>query len=238
MNFEAPQNLQESDHKSETSFEEQLRQSVGLVFENEGQIETYMRERYPGLFTGEQKEKLDITIKRELEGFVEALEIEPRVGTKEEYSHGLKEKFSSLSSHDERVAFLRGFTDFRRNQCAKWEVRGKMEAAEGGKKNVQFSTLDDLVVRGSLYRDIIDGHVMDSSVAVGLDFGKWYETVSGRKVIVGLKDDYERMINEGKGYLDNPLDKGRLVPKLREVGFVVEEGGGKKRFELKERQEG
>ncbi|MDP3975278.1 MAG: hypothetical protein Q8P88_03290 [Candidatus Jorgensenbacteria bacterium] len=217
------------------TFMEQLRGIVGLVFENKAQVEDYINNISPDILKETKEDSKEMAVREFLEDFAAAIDVDPRVGEREVCAREIRERFQVMSSHEERVAFLRGFADFRRNQYAHLELRSKIEKAEEKEENIHFDHLDDLVVSGGLYRDIVDSQVMDSAVGAGIDFGRRYETASGRKVLSGLKDEYERMINAGKGYGGNELNDIALADKLRESGFVVQ--ANELRYTLKERAE-
>lgn len=223
--------------EAEKAFEKDLEGVLGLVFEGGEGMEQYVRERHPELAAKDRTEELKQAAEREQENLVEALKVDPRFGRREEYLQTLSAKLLGVPSGEERLAFLRGFANFRQNHIAQKEVRRKMETADEG-KSVSFGSADDLIVEGLLYRGIMDASVMQNiGMKADFSFSEWYEKTSGRRVFVDLLADYERMINEGKGYEGSPLDKTMLADELRKAGFsVLREGEG--RFTLAYRAEG
>lgn len=228
----------EAEKVAEEAFEKDLEGALGLVFESKEEMERYARDRHPELASVDRAEELKQKTEKERKNFVDALkEADPRFGSRDEYVQMLSAKFLEIPSGEERIAFLRGFASFRQGHGAQREIRGKMEAAEKGGKGVSFGPADDLVVKGLLYRDILDSSVTQNvGMSADFNFGAWYEKVSGHQVFASLQADYERMINEGKGHDESPLNKEYLANDLRKVGFSVL-GEGKERFTLAYRAE-
>jgi len=185
-------------------------------------------------------EKTDKEVERWQEGFVESLEADPRFGNQEEYLERLKNELRAIDSPDEKKMFLRGVADFRRGDRLLREIASKIEKVENHKK-VDNDPKDNLAMRGILLRSVLDKSCWNIAVESDLKIAERYKSAFGENVVKGLKNDYERALNEGDtnewGGNFNQFD---LVSRLKGFGIEAsyERSEERKRniFTLKEKE--